>query len=140
MDAKGRVNIPAKMRKALTPDAADTFVLTRGTDRCIAAYPLDEWKRYEQEYARLNQYDEQSRFFLRTVLAWSEEVEIDAQQRITLPRRYLDLAGIDGRVVIVGMIDHLEFWNPEEFEKYLSGPEKSYEEVASSVMKRKPEQ
>jgi MraZ protein len=111
-------------------------VLTRGSDRCVAAYPLDEWRRYELEYAKLNQYDEQSRFFLRTVLAWSEEVELDGQQRIMVPKKYLDFAGIDGKVVIVGMIDHIELWQPEEFEIYLSKSEASYEQVASQVMQR----
>lgn len=136
VDSKGRVNIPAKMRRALSPEAQDTFVLTRGSDRCIAAYPLDEWRRYELEYAKLNQYDEKSRFFLRTVLAWSEEVELDGQQRITLPKKYVDFAGIDGKVVIVGMIDHLELWKPEEFEIYLGKFEDTYEHVASQVMNR----
>ena len=136
VDSKGRLNIPAKMRRALSPEALNTFVLTRGSDRCVAAYPLDEWRRYELEYAKLNQYDEQSRFFLRTVLAWSEEVELDGQQRIMVPKRYLDFAGIDGKVVIVGMIDHIELWQPEEFEIYLSKSEASYEQVASQVMQR----
>ncbi|MFP4369781.1 MAG: division/cell wall cluster transcriptional repressor MraZ, partial [Candidatus Kapaibacterium sp.] len=57
IDNKGRVNIPAKMRKALSPDANDTFIITRGTDKCIYAYPMDEWKKYEEKLENLNQYD-----------------------------------------------------------------------------------
>ena len=45
IDSKGRVNIPAKMRKSMSPDAGDTFVLTRGFETCIYAYPMDEWKK-----------------------------------------------------------------------------------------------
>ena len=136
VDSKGRVNIPVKMRRALSPEAQDTFILTRGSDRCIAAYPLDEWRKYEQEYSKLNQYDEQSRFFLRTILAWSEEVELDGQQRISLPKKYLEFAGIENKVVIVGMMDHLELWKPEEFESYLQKFEDSYEKVAAQVMNK----
>ena len=50
---------------------------------------------------------------------WSEEVKLDAQQRVTLPKNLLEFAGIDGKVAIIGMIDHIEFWNPEKFESYL---------------------
>ena len=45
VDSKGRVNILVKMRRALSPEAQDTFILTRGSDRCISAYPLDEWRK-----------------------------------------------------------------------------------------------
>lgn len=134
LDNKGRVNIPAKMRKVLSPDANDTFVLTRGTDKCIVAYPLNEWKKYEERYAGMNQFDEENRFFLRTILAWCEEVEIDAQQRITIGKRYLDFASLEGKVTVVGMIDHIEFWNPDEFERYLNGQGDQYEQIAAKVM------
>mgnify|MGYP001014872173 FL=1 len=136
IDNKGRVNIPAKMRKALSPEANDTFIITRGADKCVVAYPLNEWKKYEEQYAKLDQFDEKNRFFLRVILAWSEETEIDAQQRISLSKKYLDFAGIEGKVTIVGMIDHIEFWNPEEFDRYISTYNESYEDVAAQVMKK----
>lgn len=134
IDNKGRVNIPAKMRKSMSPEANDTFVVTRGTENCIVAYPLDEWKKYEEKLQNLNQFDEKNRFFLRTILMWSEEVGLDAQQRVTLPKKLIDFAQIDSKTTIVGMVDRIEFWNPENFEKYLSSSTESYESVAALVM------
>lgn len=134
IDNKGRLNIPAKMRRALSPEANDTFVLTRGTDKCVAAYPLNEWRKYEERYAAMNQFDEKNRYFLRTILAWSEEAEIDGQQRISISKRFLEFAGLDNKATVVGMVDHIEFWNPEEFERYLGASELSYESVAAEVM------
>lgn len=134
IDSKGRVNIPAKMRKALSPEANDTFVLTRGVDKCIAAYPYDEWRKYEEKFEKLNQYDEKNRYFLRVLLMWSEEVKIDAQQRISIPKNLTEFAGIEGKAAIIGMIDHIEIWNPQAFEEYMSSRSESYEEVAEKVM------
>lgn len=134
IDEKGRVNVPTKMRKSIAPEAGDTFVLTRGVDKCIVAYPMNAWRVYEQKFAMLNQYSERDRFFLRMILSWSEEVEMDAQQRVSLPKRLTEFASIDKKVTIVGMIDHIEFWRPEEFEKYLHGQSESYEDVAAKVM------
>lgn len=134
IDNKGRVNIPAKMRKSMSPEANDTFVVTRGTENCIVAYPLDEWKKYEEKLQNLNQFDEKNRFFLRTILMWSEEVGLDAQQRVSLPKKLIDFAQIDNKTTIVGMVDRIEFWNPENFEKYLSSSTESYESVAALVM------
>ncbi|MFP4529448.1 MAG: division/cell wall cluster transcriptional repressor MraZ [Candidatus Kapaibacterium sp.] len=134
IDNKGRVAIPAKMRRSISPDANDTFAVTRGVDKCVVAYPLDEWRNYEKRFEELNQYDAKNRYFLRMLLMWSEEVGLDGQQRISIPKKLLEFAGIAGKVHIVGMVDHIEFWSPEEFESYLSGHDESYEDVAAKVM------
>lgn len=134
VDSKGRVNVPAKMRKSISPEANNTFIVTRGQDRCIVAYPLDEWKKYEEKFTELNQYDSQNRFFLRRLLMWSDEVSLDAQQRIMLPKKLTEFAGIDAKAMIVGVVDHIEFWDPDTYDKYLEGFDETYEDVAAKVM------
>ncbi len=47
LDAKGRVNIPAKMRKSLDPASDSTFVATRSSDECVVLYPATVWKQVE---------------------------------------------------------------------------------------------
>jgi MraZ protein len=136
IDNKGRVNIPSKMRKSISPDANDTFTVTRGQEECISAYPMDSWKKYEEKFEELNQYNPKNRYFLRKLLIWSEDVSLDSQQRITLPKKLLEFAGIENKVTIVGMVDHIEFWNPEKFEEYLNKHEESYEDVAATVMEK----
>ena len=44
VDAKGRVFVPAEFRKKLPPEAAETFVVVRGFDRCLTAYPQNAWE------------------------------------------------------------------------------------------------
>jgi MraZ protein len=134
LDSKGRVNIPVKMRKAMSPESQDTFTLLRGQEECIVAYPLDEWKKYEEKFSTLNQFVPENRYFLRTLLQWSEEVTLDAQQRIMLPKKLIEFAGLENRVMIIGMIDHIEFWNPEKFEEYMNRHETNFEDVSKKVM------
>lgn len=136
VDAKGRVNLPAKMRKNLSPEASDTFVVTRGPDDepCIYAYPLDEWKKFEENLKQLNQYQEQDRFFVRTLLYWADEVTLDKQWRLMLPKGLVDFTGVDKTALILGAIDHIEIWDPEIFEQYLKKRSESYAAVAESVM------
>ena len=134
IDSKGRVNIPAKMRKSMSPDAGDTFVLTRGFETCIYAYPMDEWKKKEESLEGLSEYEEKSRFFLRVLLQYSQDVKMDAQLRIALPKELLNFAGIDKKVTIAGVMNHIEFWNSDEYEKYMKSHQDSYEDVAEKVM------
>ena len=133
-DSKGRVNIPAKMRKSVSPDANDTFTVTRGLDGCIEAYPLDIWRIKEEHFEKLNQYNAENRFFLRKILMWSEEVSLDTQWRIMLPKKLLEFASIESKVVIAGVGDHIEFWNPEKYDEYMASKEEPYEDIAAKVM------
>jgi len=134
IDSKGRVNVPAKMRRSIAEQANDTFVVTRGNDACIYAYPMDEWKKHEDKFLKLNQYDEKNRYFLRVLLSWSEEVVLDKQSRIMLPKNLTQFAAISTKVIIVGMIDHIEFWSPSKYEEYINSHDETYENVAMNVM------
>ncbi len=136
VDDKGRVAVPAKMRKSLSPEAADTFVVTRGPDNdpCIYAYPLDEWRKMEERLSGLNQYNDRDRYFLRTLLYWADELTLDKQHRVMLPKGLVEFAQIDKGALIIGAMDHLEIWNPDVFESYLSGQNVPYSEVAEAVM------
>ena len=94
VDSKGRLAIPAKMRSALNPEAKNTFTLTRGFEKSIFAYSLDHWERVEEELSDLNMYRKEARNLVRMVMMWAEEVSLDAQGRISLPRSLMDFAGM----------------------------------------------
>ena len=135
IDDKGRVNIPAKMRKSISEESGNKFVVTRGLDSCVIAYPMDEWRKHQEYYQKLNQFDDKNRFFLRLLLSMNEEVTLDKQARISVPRKLMEFAGLNSKVMIVGMIDHIEIWDPEKYEEYVSKHnELSYEDAAKEVM------
>lgn len=137
VDNKGRINIPAKLRKSLTPEANDTFVLTRGFEQCLFAYPLDEWNKLEQSIRGLSPSNPQHRFFVRTLLQWATEVQLDGQARIIIPQDLLKFAGIENEVLILGVLERIEIWNPKVYEEYLMTQPTSYEAVAEIVLSQK---
>ena len=134
VDGKGRVAIPAKMRAVLAPEAKGTFTMTRGFERCIFLYPLDEWERMEAEIAGLNMYSRQSRDFVRSFLRWADEVTLDAQGRVPLTRQLMEYAGIGDKALIIGALDRIEIWNPDAFDKYMDEQSADYETLAERVM------
>jgi MraZ protein len=134
VDAKGRISIPAKMRRNINPDAQSTFVVTRGFEKCLHAYPLDEWQKLEANIKSLSQISEHDRFSMRMLLQWSEELLFDSQYRLLVPRALLDYAEIKKEVYIIGVLDHIEFWDPTNFKRYLDSMKRSYENVAESVL------
>jgi MraZ protein len=134
VDSKGRVAIPAKMRKSMSPQADETFTITRGFEDCIFLYPKDEWAEIEEEIDDLNMYDREVRNFVRIIMRWANEVSLDGQGRISIPNPLLNFAELDGSALIIGAFDHIEIWNPEEFDGYLNEQPDDYETLAESVM------
>jgi MraZ protein len=137
IDNKGRINIPAKMRKNLSPEANNSFVITRGFESCVFVYPNDEWAKREAEIGKLLQTDQQHRFFTRMLLQYATDAELDGQSRIVLPKELIQYAKIENDVLILGVFDRIEVWNPDEYKKYLDGQQEDYLTVASKVFEKK---
>ena len=135
LDNKGRVSIPAKMRKNIPADAENTFLVMRGLDKCIAAYPINVWnEKYQPKIDNLNQFDPKNRRLRRRMFEWSEDITLDTQQRMILPKELLELAEIDGKVIVLGVDDHIEFWNPDIYENYINDCDDSYETAVEAAL------
>ena len=134
VDEKGRVAIPAKMRAVLKPEAKGTFTATRGFEQCIFLYPLDRWEEIEEQMMSLNLYQREARNFVRQLLRWAEEVTLDRQGRIVLPKPLMEFAGLKDRALIIGALDHIEIWDPATFDQFVNREMESYETLAERVM------
>lgn len=130
VDDKGRVNIPAPFRNSLPQEANGTFVVTRGLDGCLSVYSKDVWKRVE-EYLR--NLPLKARRYVRVLTSQAWETKLDEQGRITIPKRLLSKAEIENRVVIIGVLDKIELWRPDKFERYMQQDEETLKEVAEGL-------
>jgi len=136
IDAKGRISIPARLRKFVSPDANDTFVLTRGASRCINIYPMNYWKELvESKLDKLNIFEPEDAKFMRLFLQEAAEDQFDTQSRLLVPKKLIDFAEIEKDVIILGMNKYIEVWNPKLYEEYLKEIEEPYETIAKEVMK-----
>lgn len=135
LDQKGRISIPQYMRREMKPEARDTLILAYGYRKCILAYPLDEWKK--KIYAKLikiNQFNQENDKVITFFVANSKEVALDVQNRITIPKNFLQYAKIGNKVLIVGKIDHLEIWNPDEFAQIYTFDENELVRIFEKVL------
>ena len=109
IDAKGRISMPAKLRK----DMGETFVLTKGLDGCLFAFSQNEWMNFETKLKALPLSDKNARNFVRFFLAGATECEIDKQGRFLIPANLRDSATLEKDAVIIGVGTRLEIWNKE---------------------------
>ena len=117
LDSKGRINIPAKFRQSLSDDNDNTFVATRGQDPCIWIYPINEWKKIEDELRKLSSVSGIHRTFVRQIARSATPSTCDKQGRIMINPSLLSYAGLSREALILGMINKIEIWNPETLEK-----------------------
>lgn len=61
LDPKNRIIVPAKLRDGL----GNKFVITKGLDGCLYAYPLDEWRILEDKLKTLPLTNKDARSFVR---------------------------------------------------------------------------
>ena len=134
LDHKGRVNIPAKLRKATVGSSYDSFVITRGLEECLFVFALDEWEKIEEKLRSLSFTQSHHRLFIRILLSNASDANLDGQGRIAIPQNLLKLAKIDKEVLILGALQRIEIWNPEIFESYLKQADQTYEQVAEKIL------
>ena len=134
IDHKGRVSIPVRFRRQLSGDADETFVVMRGLETCIAVYPSDEFRHLDERLRGRSFGDEDNRRLQRMMLSESRDETLDAQGRVALPPRLIAHAQLTKDVLVVGVLDHLELWNPELFAAYVQSSPKTYEEIAGELL------
>jgi MraZ protein len=127
IDEKGRVNIPAKFRKALSPEANETFVVCRGPNKCLRAYAQDVWNAYEDELSSRPQTPETLRH-QRLVSSTLAESTLDAQGRISLTTLQMKMVGLEKNITVIGQNGYLELWNTDSFTSYV-GDQDDFDEV-----------
>ena len=81
IDAKGRIFVPAKLREKL----GDAFIAAAVMDHCVCLYSMEEWDKLMEGLAASPMT--QSRKLLRVLSANAQDVQVDAQGRILLPKQ-----------------------------------------------------
>ncbi len=110
VDAKGRLNFPAKFRDGM----GETFIVTRWLDHCLAAFPPEEFEKVAQRIAEKGMV--KGRNVSRMLYSSAVEVTPDKQGRIQLPAKLREYANLDHDVSVIGNRNFAEIWNTQDWE------------------------
>ena len=115
--APGRVVIPKKIRELVK---GDSFIVTKGFDFCLAGYDTQDWEARSKALIGVSLLDKTDLHKRRMLFSSSMNIEIDAQGRFVIPKPLLQFAQLKDKVLIIGVGDHFELWNPEKWTSYQS--------------------
>ena len=129
IDTKSRMIIPSKYRDKL----GHLCILTKGMDKCLYIYSVQEWVRFMEKLSALPTSDINSRQFMRHFYANAGEHEIDRQGRIVIPQDLREYANIEKDLVTVGVLNKIEVWSKAEWDNAENGAEPDPSEVAQKM-------
>ncbi|SMF02427.1 MraZ protein [Alteromonadaceae bacterium Bs31] len=114
MDAKGRMAIPAKYRDTLAGACGGRIVMTAHTqDRCVLVYPEPEWQTILPKIEALPTFNKASLRAQRLLIGYACGLELDGNGRILVPPTLRDYAGLEKKLMLVGLGKKFELWSEE---------------------------
>ncbi|MCX6281404.1 MAG: division/cell wall cluster transcriptional repressor MraZ [Bacteroidetes bacterium] len=134
LDDKSRVILPSGLKKQISQEAQDRFVINRGFENCLALYPMNEWKGISEEINRLNMYNRKNRDFARYFYRGATELTLDNASRLLLPKSLLSYAGIVRDVVLFAFSNRIEIWAKDRYEKLMTAEPEDFALLAEEVM------
>ncbi len=129
LDSKGRLIIPSRLRAGL----GSSFVLCKGMDKNIIAYPMEEWEKFSERLNALPVSDKDARSFKRFFQGSACDCELDGNSRIVIPQALREWAGIDKEVVMVGYGNTAEIWNVDSFDEKDKYSEGNIDEISADM-------
>jgi MraZ protein len=118
LDEKKRLTLPKRVREQLG-DVQQLFV-TPGSDASLWIGSRQELERLSEKLDQAPANDAEARIFRRLFYAQMEAVDVDRAGRILIPDRLLQHAVIQHDAVLLGVCDHLELWDAQRWQEFLS--------------------
>ncbi len=134
IDSKGRMRLPSSLMEQLGTEGTHPFVVNRGMEKCLTLYPKSIWNVIITRVNKLNIYKKKNRDFLRFIYRGATEIAPDASDRILLPKRLVEYAGIEKEVVLFAVNDRVEIWSKERYDQMLDEEPDTFSDLAEEVM------
>ncbi len=144
VDGKGRVLVSNKLRNQIDVDAhGSNFYLVLGANGILCMYTESYFERIALAMAPQETAPDEAVAYERISFAFTNRVELDSQGRILLNDRLRKRAGLRDHITLIGVRDHIELWNDQDWEQYVSSHMVQYQKQMSQARQyvlQKPEE
>ena len=129
IDNKGRIIIPSKIREEM----GGRIVITRGLDGCLFGYSEKTWNMIMEKLNTLPFTKRDARNFTRFMTSGAITLEFDKQGRINIPNYLNKYASLLREVVIIGVIDRIEIWSGDNWDKFMNDNVESLSDISENL-------
>lgn len=134
LDTKGRLVLPAKIKASLPEVSTHELIIQKGFEPHLNLYPMLEYKKIHAKITALSDFNAEQRKLKRNFFRSITQVDLDSAGRILIPKSVLAHASLEKEVLLVGMGNHIEMWNPQLFEEYQIDDSEEYSTLAQKYL------
>ena len=131
LDAKGRLLLPSRFRN----EAGNLLYIMKGFDGALSIFKEVDFKKLVDNIENHPFNKKDSRDYIRVQLASVREMEVDSLGRILIPKEILNKYHLGREVIVIGVGDHIEIWNREDYERYEQETNEAFERIAENIEK-----
>ena len=111
------------------------FIIKRAVfQTCLELYPIDEWNKLMEKLNNLNRFIKKNNDFIRRFSAGVQMVELDAAERLLVPKNLADFAKIKKDIVLSSAINIIEIWDNELYEIAIDEATLDFSNLVEDVM------
>jgi MraZ protein len=138
LDAKGRLSVPMRYRDTLVEQCENRMVLTYSAfdTGSLWLQPEQTWERVRDDVMALPNFNANHRSLQRRLVGSATAVEPDGSGRILLPPSLRQVAGLEKRIIMLGMGERFEIWNDKILNDKRAAEELNLDDQASEEMAR----
>ena len=134
VDNKSRVLISNKLRNQIDVDEhGSNFYLVLGANGILCLYPEKYFEQIALAVAPGTTAPDEAVVFERISFGLSSKIELDGQGRLLLNEILRKRAGLKDHITLIGVRDHIELWNSESWEQYVSDNMTQYQKQMSQA-------
>ena len=135
VDNKGRIMIPAQLKKQLDGFTKEPFILKRSVfQNCLELFPFSEWKLMMDKVNKLNRFVKKNNDFIRMYTAGVKSIDLDSNGRLLVPKDLIAISKLKKHVVLSSSINIIEIWDKDEYEKSINDPKVDFAKLTEEVM------
>ncbi len=135
IDAKGRFMFPAPFKGQMKDEISAGFVIKRSIfKRCLELFPMEAWQAESAMVMKLNMFKKKNAEFATKFMAGVKPIELDGTGRILIPKDLLKYAGITKEIVLTSVVNRIEIWDKEAYEKAVDYDPDDFANLAEEVM------
>ena len=117
VDEKGRISLPAKLRKYVSPKPMKHSSSPGDLSNVSSYIRWMSGTSLSQALRNLSSNDPENRRFIRATLEFAQESQLDTQQRISIPPELRDYADIQNEVRIIGTLDKIRVMESKDLRR-----------------------
>lgn len=118
LDGKNRFVLPQAMRFGLVENGVLEFSMALGLGGCLSIFRQSEMEKIVAKFQAKQHVAKYQRFFT-LFFSSLHKMSCDSIGRVVLPPMLKKMADIKGEIVIAGVLNKIEIWSKEQYEKQM---------------------